>query len=354
MTPSLIIKLRPTAPWRTGSGPAREKVDLVYHSDTLFSAVTLAMRQLGWLEEWLLATTAADEPAVRFTSCFPFVEDTLFVTPPRNLWPPPSSARVRWKSARFVPLPLVETLLRDPEARLREDDGWIVDAESECLLPLHGSRNLRPPLRLGTRRSVAVDRFTGAATLPSVAACLEFTTGCGLWLGVAFRSPESSQRWNPRVRACFRLLADSGFGGQRSRGWGRCESPEFVENGFPDLGLPVTPPAVNANGLEMAPESVPAGEQAYWLLSLYTPAPVDQVDWSRGAYALVTRVGRVDSSQRSGEIKRSLQMVSEGSVVFSGTPIRGTATDVAPAGFPHSVYRAGFAVAVPITWRVLA
>jgi CRISPR type III-A-associated RAMP protein Csm4 len=127
-----------------------------------------------------------------------------------------------------------------------------------------------------------------------------------------------------------------------------------VENGFPDLGLPVTPPAVNANGLEMAPESVPAGEQAYWLLSLYTPAPVDQVDWSRGAYALVTRVGRVDSSQRSGEIKRSLQMVSEGSVVFSGTPIRGTATDVAPAGFPHSVYRAGFAVAVPITWRVLA
>lgn len=344
MTPSLIIKLSPTAPWRVSSSPARESVDLVYHSDTLYSAVTLAMRQLGWLDEWLQATTAPDESAVRFTSCFPFVDDTLFVTPPRNLWPPPSSARVRWKSARFVPLSLVATLLRDPDARVREDEGWIVDAESECLLSTQGNRKLRAPFRLGTRRSVAVDRLSGVASSPSVAACLEFTAGCGFWLGVAFASPEAASTWTGRLRACFRLLADSGFGGQRSRGWGRAEAPQFLENAFSKLGL------IPASG---SPENEPA-DRAYWLLSLYTPGPTDQVDWSRGAYSLLTRGGRIDSSQRPGEAKRSLQMVTEGSVVFAGAPIRGAVTDVAPAEFPHPVYRAGFAVGVPIAWRVLA
>jgi hypothetical protein len=41
-------------------------------------------------------------------------------------------------------------------------------------------------------------------------------------------------------------------------------------------------------------------------------------------------------------------MVSEGSVLVASAEPRGAATDVAPEGFPHPVYRAGFALAVPI------
>lgn len=350
MTPSLIIKLRPTSPWRIGSGPARESVDLVYHSDTLYSAVTLTMQQLGWLEDWLQATAASEEPAVRFTSCYPFVDHMLFIAPPRNLWPPPSSARVRWKSARFVPLPLVASLLRDPEARVREDEGWTVDAESECLLPAPGGRKMRPPIRLGNRRTVAVDRLTGVTTEPSIAGCLEFTAGCGLWLGVAYASEDAAAQWDSRMRACFRLLADNGFGGQRSRGFGRAEAPEFVENGFPDFGIR----ADSSEEPEAEVQESATPEQAYWLLSLYAPGPEDQVDWSRGAYALVNRGGRIDSSARAGDSKRSLQMVTEGSVVVARKPPRGTLADVAPPQFPHPVYRAGYAVGVPIAWRVLA
>ncbi len=37
------------------------------------------------------------------------------------------------------------------------------------------------------------------------------------------------------MKAAFRLLADSGFGGERSRGWGRSETPEFVEGMLPGL-----------------------------------------------------------------------------------------------------------------------
>jgi hypothetical protein len=41
-------------------------------------------------------------------------------------------------------------------------------------------------------------------------------------------------------------------------------------------------------------------------------------------------------------------MVAEGSVLVAAAEPRGMAPDVAPGGFAHPVYRAGFAVAVPI------
>jgi hypothetical protein len=41
-------------------------------------------------------------------------------------------------------------------------------------------------------------------------------------------------------------------------------------------------------------------------------------------------------------------MVTEGSVLVAATEPRGSAADVAPEGFPHPVYRAGFALAIPI------
>jgi hypothetical protein len=41
-------------------------------------------------------------------------------------------------------------------------------------------------------------------------------------------------------------------------------------------------------------------------------------------------------------------MVSEGSVVYAAAPPRGSAADVAPEGFAHPVFRAGFAVSIPL------
>src|SRR5262245_8373629 len=102
MNPGLAVKLRPTGPWRVGSDSgARNRVDFIYHSDSLFSAVSQAMSRLGSLEEWLDATARAAIPAVRFSSCFPTLDGLQYVIPPRTVWPPSSpallSARVRWK-----------------------------------------------------------------------------------------------------------------------------------------------------------------------------------------------------------------------------------------------------------------
>ena len=57
MNPGLVVKLRPAGPWRIGpDSGARNRVDVIYHSDSLYSAVTSAMARLGSLEEWLDAT----------------------------------------------------------------------------------------------------------------------------------------------------------------------------------------------------------------------------------------------------------------------------------------------------------
>ena len=384
MNPGLVVKLRPTGPWRIGpDSGARSRVELLYHSDSLYGALAWAMARLGWLQEWLDDTARAERPAVCCSSCFPFSEDIGFVVPPRTVWPPTSpallSARVRWKSARFVPLGIVEALLA---GQTLDESHWIVDGPSACLMPAgkHG------PFRTVVRWSAAVDRLSGASERHSTT-CIEFRPGAGLWTILSFADESAQSRWLDRVKTAFRLLADSGFGGERSRGWGRAESPEFIQGSLPDMILgvrseglgvgeaPAAEPAVTPEPEPVAPESEaspsepPADDivalsddaaqvetptpnpqpptpnaRPHWLLSLFTPGAADTVEWARGDYTILDRGGRVDGS---GELKKQLPMVSEGSVLYAAE-LRGAAPDVAPDGHPHPVFRAGFALSIPL------
>jgi CRISPR type III-A-associated RAMP protein Csm4 len=331
MSSGFIIRLRPAGPWRFGpSSGARDRVDRIFHSDSLYSGLTHAMLQLGKLDEWLSATATAATPAVRLSSCFPYLGEMLMAAPPRGTWPPAVSTKVRWKGARFVPLSAIATLLRDKPL---DDDRWIVDPESECLLPV--DKNVAPssPFRVTVRTSAAVDRAEQGRLEPHSTACLEFAEGAGLWSMVMFADAASEAEWSEPVKAAFRLLADTGVGGERSRGWGRSAQPEFRP--LSDLGLNIAL----------------ADAAAYWLLSVYTPAAGDQVDWKRGNYSLITRGGRIESAARWGDEKQLLRMVEEGSVIFADAPPSGAARNVAPEGFPHPVYRAGFALAIAIPWK---
>jgi len=325
MPAGLLIRLRPVGPWRVGPDSGdRDRVDRIYHSDSLYSAVTSAMARLEMLDAWLDATARSAEPAVRFSSCFPYQGDTLLVVPPRNLWPPPPSSKVRWKGARFVPLKVVESLAAGKGI---SEDGWIIDGPSECLLPF-SSPSTPGPFRVSVRSSAAVDR-EGSSVSPHSTACIEFTPGSGLWCVAQFSTDAAADQWTQPLTAAFRLLSDSGFGGKRSQGWGRAELPEITEGRIE---------------LRARTEEAPA----YWLLSLFHPAASDSVEWSQGNYTLTTRGGRIESDARWGDHKLQTRMVSEGSVLVASAEPRGAATDVAPEGFPHPVYRAGFALAVPI------
>lgn len=327
------VRFRPTGPWRFGpDSGARDRVDLIYHSDTVYSAVSAAMLQLGLGEEWFLATAQSETgPAARFSSFFPFHGERLLIVPPRSLWPPADSTKVRFKGARFVPLTVVEGLLAEKPV---DEDRWAVDGASECLYP-HGAAS--GPFRIALRSSAAVDRLEGSSVEAHSTACLEFTRESGLWCVVEFADDGAAAKWEAPVRSALALLADSGFGGERSRGWGRSETPEWA---------PWTAPAADS--------TAEVTDRAHWLLSLYAPSESDQVDWKRGSYSTLSRRGRIESQARWGEPKNASLMIAEGSVLLAGGGLRGSAQNIAPEGFPHPVYRSGFAVAVPIPWRVAA
>jgi len=331
---SFTVRFRPLGPWRFGpDSGARDRVDLIYHSDAVYSAVCSAMRQLGMADEWFEATARSEvAPAVRISSFYPFQGKSLLVVPPRNIWPPADSTKVRYKGARFVPLSVVESLLAD---KAIDENRWAVDGESQCLIPHDIGRG---PFRVAIRSSAGVDRLETGKVEAHSTACLEFNRDGGLWTIVQFADASAAGKWRGPVSSAFTLLADSGFGGERSRGWGRCETPEWSPWRSP---VPIAPDDATA-------------DRAYWLLSLYLSGPNDTVDWKRGSYSTVTRRGRIESNARWGDPKNATLMISEGSVLVAGSELSGAAHNIAPEGFPHPVYRAGFAVTVTIPWRVAA
>lgn len=341
MNPAFVVRFRPLGPWRIGlDAGARDRVDRVFHSDALFSALSAAMLRTGRLEEWLDATVRCpDGPRVAVSSCFPYIEDIQLVPPPRTLWPPPASAKVRWSNAQFVPLAAARDLV---SGRSLNEDAWYVDGASGCLLP-EGAHLHSGPFRTMTRSHAAVDRIRTGIVDVHRTACLEFAPGAGLWAVVRFAGESAREQWWNPVQGALRLLADTGLGGERSLGWGRSDEPQFQEGVLPDLILGSARPQP-ANGEDTA-------DTAYWLLSLFNPSPEDAVDWQRGGYSLVTRGGRVESPAGSGQPKKLVRMVEEGSVLAAARDPRGSAPDVAPEGFSHPVYRSGFAVAIPIPLR---
>ena len=342
MAPACVVRFFPTGPWRLGPDSGeRDRVESVLHSDALCSAVSTAMAQLGLLEDWLVAAFPKEgAPAVRFSSCCAFKDDLLFVVPPSSLWPPAPSPRVRWKGARFVPLQVVDALLAEQPL---DEDRWRVDGVSQCLVPSEWSQG---PFQPVIRSNATVDRLSGEVVVHRTA-CLEFSPGAGMWAVAAFDSEEAKARWMEPVLAALRVLADSGIGGERSKGWGRFRQPEFEEGALPDLLLKWKP----AEAVVGEAEPPPAPAMAYWLLSLFSPGARDCVDWSRGHYTLLTRAGRVESPLAGGALKRHSRVVAEGSVLISDGPPGGVAHDVAPEGVPHPVYRAGYALALPIPFR---
>ncbi len=351
MQPALLIRLRPSGPWRCGPGEGEDDPtgqDSLYRSDRLYSAITLAMRDLGFLNEWLDRTARASTPAVTFTSLFPWQAETLFVIPPLTLWPPPPTSvtsgspvflsKLRWNAARFVPLTLIESLLA---GRTVVAEQWSPDPESGCLL-----RRDRPsvsPFRFAIRKTAAVDRATNSAVHLDARGCIEFEPGSGLWTVARFADEAASNNWNDRVKSAFRLTAETGFGGRRKSGWGHAASPEFQNGDWPNILLPKLRAGSSNGGSAGSAE-----KSLYWLLSLYSPSPGDAIDWASGSYEVIARGGRVESVPPSGERKKTVRMVCEGSVLRAQSEPAGAAVNVAPDGFRHPVYRSGLAITVAL------
>lgn len=321
MPSAFLVRLRLTGPVRFGpvSG-ARHETERIGHSDTLYRALSSALRQLGEFDPWEEATAASSAPPVTVSSLFPFAGRTLYVPAPQSIWPPAASSRTRWKTASLVPANIVSDLLA---GKALHEERWEIDPASQCVIAAGGS----PPFRIAYRNAAAVDRLNPGTVKSHATACLEFASNAGLWSVVSFATEEDRQAWENPVKSAFRYLSDTGIGGERSQGWGRVESLEFQSGEFPKIILPQFEPG--------------EGElvSGHWLLSVYSPSEQDNVNWSAGHYQLLTR---------AGIHQNHLKMAAEGSVLAATSSPTGRALNVSTSANP--AYRAGFACSVPLPY----
>ena len=281
----------------------------------------------GWamLDEWLAATASVR----RSRQC---ASVRVFRIRTRRCW---SRRRKSVAAAAVVQGSLERRALRAlgvveslAAGKALSEDGWTVDGDSECLLPF-ATPPVPGPFRVSVRSSAAVDR-DGDAVTPHSAACLEFTPGSGLWCVCQFSDDAARERWTEPLTAAIRLLAipDSAAS---VRGVGAARRCPSSATGW-----------ANFTFLRANRRTARTG------CSRCSTRPPRTRSIGQGNYSLTTRGGRVESEARWGDPKKHTRMVAEGSVLVAAAEPRGAAADVAPDGFPHPVYRAGFALAIPI------
>ena len=124
--------------------------------------------------------------------------------------------------------------------------------------------------------------------------------------------------------------------------------PEPAPSELPEIRrLTSGPPRERSPNRRPSPHAEAAPAAAHWLLSLFAPAPPDAVDWSRGNYTLVARAR--PHGRGSGELKKTCPNGRGrlGALRLGGAARRRAGCGARTAS-AHPVFRAGFAVSVPL------
>ena len=90
MNPGLIGQLRPPALGGLARIPARAIASIPSIIAIRCTPRSPPLWRGSIARDWLDATARIPTPAVRFSSCFPFLDEIGFVPPPRTVWPPSS------------------------------------------------------------------------------------------------------------------------------------------------------------------------------------------------------------------------------------------------------------------------
>jgi len=347
--------LEARSPFHFGErGVGLEGASTVLHSDTLFSALCLALRELGEdLDSLLRRFPRVDkgenlsdgEAPFLLSSAFPFARG-VYLFPKPMVWlgeleDAPFESRKEIRDVEFVSKPLFEAMLTGQSVRgflksellLQDGSVWVTPGEAEAL----GS--LADPyagIRLWAEETVprvTVDRATNRSEVYSVGR-VRFAEGGGLFFLAEYRDREV----RPMVEKALRALGDVGIGGERSSGHGQFH-----------LEVALAPAALKLPG--------PEESNAFVTLSLYWPTrqEVGAGVLEGASYRLLQRRGWVSSPDGMNLRRWGVRMLTEGSRTHA-QPL-GALADVKPVetdpvpNVPHDVWRYGLAFAVPCCQR---
>lgn len=328
------------------AGIGLEAAEITLSSDSLTSALVNAFSLVEGPEgaNALISCLTSDNPPFVLSSLFPFGPDPEY---PQRL----VEALVR---------PLTPPKFRDPDSiklfskelkRINylhplDFKAWISDRPLESAeLASIVTRSQKLTLdwwARETRPRVALDRESQNSSVWSQTAVWFrkeerdgqgklMGAGAGLYGLVRFRD----ESWKETLCEAFRILGDTGLGGERTYGFGlfKFQGLEDPDSRWKEL--------LHGNGT------------SHVFLSLYYPNDAERQDLAQAleAWDFVEKRGYVVSGRNATTVKRKrMRMIVEGSVARK--PLRGAMIDVTPddaqaLGIPHRVFRSGLAFLVP-------
>jgi CRISPR-associated protein Csm4 len=326
-------------------GLGQEESRAIWSSDSLFAALAarLALQQGTQAVETWMQPFKESRPPFLLTSLFPFAGDVLFLPVPLAAQIPdgrplPDGVRAKdLKKVLFVSEEIYRQLLSGKSLvdfalgseKIQGGRIWLSPGEYKTLRQTFGQETVL--WKIEKRPRVTIGRFPEVSTLFHVGA-VYFAPGCGLWFGVQWLGPKEVHR--PTLENLLSDLGEAGLGAERSVGYGR--------GTFHSLGSLV----------------LPDPQHAWTSLSRYLPRKdeMDAFQYERAAWKIQALSGWLDSPQKRGQRRRTVNLVQEGATLGMPETARqpfGRVEDVRPhyhmgVEYPveHSVYRSGLTVAV--------
>lgn len=350
MVERVAYVLEARSPFHFGErGVGLEGASVVLHSDTLFSALCWALREMGDDLDAFLSrfprmykegNFTQAEPPLLLSSAFPCILG-VYLFPKPMVWilgldRMDLVTRKKVKDVAFVSRSLLGAMLagQSVEEHLRSGrflqggSVWVTAQEAQALAPL------AEPLRgvqlwaEETAPRVTVDRVMNRSELYSVGR-VRFPEASGLFFLVEYRD----HTLRPMVEKALRALGDEGIGGERSDGHGQ-------------FRLRVVPGSEVWDGLQ------PEEGQDFLTLSLYWPTRDEVMAGvlQGSSYRLLQRRGWVSSPDGMNLRRWGVRMLAEGSrlcrrPVGALADVKPVATDPVP-NVPHGVWRYGLAFPV--------
>lgn len=329
-------------------GMGQEETSASMPSDSLFAALVARLARAGGAQaaEQFCRPFVEGRAPFLLSSTFPLAGEIRFFPPPLSARRPPVNGgedAKDYKRVEYVSEQLYRRLLEGAmlselgnvhKPYLQGGKVWLEEEEFKRL-----PKGMREQVdsagkekidlwAVEQRPRVSLDRASEAASL-FFTGQVTFARDCGLWFGLRWLEPTETLR--NTVRNLLADLADAGLGAERNSGLGMAR---IAEAGLLELPDPV---------------------QTWTNLGRYLPHADETSCLSHpdSAYTLKSVGGWLDSPARSGQRRKTINLLVEGSVFGSlPRPAPGQMADVRPAyateadPLKHPVYRSGLALAV--------
>jgi len=296
-------------------------VESVIHSDTLYSAI--------WsLWNWLFPGDKIfleDEIVNNFilSSAFPYYQNKYFFPKPQSYFfkhnVHSSDQRKSEKKIQFVEKAIFEKVLNGVKRDLSE---IIIHQKAFAITDKVNKKFFE-------RRTIeknSLSRFTDASTKIFYETELEFNKDAGLFFFAEFKDESIKKKFE----SVLSLFGDEGIGLNRTTGHGafRITADEI------ELNLP------NSN--------------EYLVLSSYLPSKEDMgiINFEDSTYELYKRGGWITNYSERNNIKKSVNMFKEGSVINSKGKLTGRICNLKPDGCKINIWRSGLFFGLPIIREV--